>query len=161
MNTRCLVAVLGAMLLSACGQDRAPGAAAEADCSPTTGLAELGLDVRTIKKGYGRAACVGDTLTVHTTGWLYDEDQPDGRGEKFWSSYDGAGDRFSFVLGSGRVIKGWDLGLPGMLVGETRQITIPAELGYGERGSGPIPGDAILVFEIELFAADAPGDDAG
>jgi len=156
---RSFVAMSAAILLSACGQDAGIDESAVADCSPTADLGELGLEVRTIKNGYGRAACVGDTLTVHTTGWLYDENEADGRGEKFWSSYDGAGDRFSFVLGSGRVIQGWDLALPGMLVGETRELTIPSELAYGAAGRGTIPGNATLVFEIELFAADGPGDD--
>lgn len=153
-----LLVAMATVLLAACGQTEVPAAAA--GCQPDVDLADLSLEVRTLKKGYGRAVCVGDTLTVHTTGWLYDEASENGRGEKFWSSYDGPGNQFSFVLGEGRVIRGWDLGLPGMLIGETRELTIPSELGYGERGSGPIPGNSTLVFEIELFSAEGPGDDA-
>ena len=158
MIARAGLLVLAAVLLAGCGKEQAP--AVGADCRPAVDLAELGLGVQTLKKGYGRAACVGDRLTVHTTGWLYDADEENGRGEKFWSSYDPPGNQFSFVLGEGRVIRGWDLGLPGMLIGETRQLTIPAKLGYGGRGSGPVPPNATLVFEIELFGAEGPGDDA-
>ena len=154
-----LVAVaLAAGILSGCGGE-APATLSE-DCQPSADMAELGLKVEVLSKGYGRAACIGDTLTMHTTGWLYDEAADNGRGEKFWSSLDGPGDPFSFVLGSGRVIQGWDLTSPGMLIGETRQITIPPKLGYGSRGSGPVPPNATLVFEIQLLGAEGPGDES-
>lgn len=124
--------------------------------------AAAGEDVtyRVLRKGYGRAAEPGDKLTVHTTGWLYDESAPDKRGEKFWSSLDG-GEKLEFTLGAGRMIKGWDRGLPGMLIGEVRELTIPPELGYGSAGRDPIPPDATLVFEVELFDAESPEEAAG
>jgi len=86
----------------------------------------------------------GDTLKIHYTGTLED-------GTKFDSSLD-RNDPFSFTLGSGQVIKGWDQGLRGMCIGEKRKLTIPAHLGYGERGSPPkIPAGATLIFETELI----------
>ncbi len=110
-----------------------------------------GLTKKVLREGAGRAAAVGDTVEVHYTGWLYDPEAEDGRGEKFDSSVD-RGDRFRFPLGAGRVIKGWDQGVEGMLVGEVRELKIAPELGYGDRGAGAvIPPGATLVFEIELF----------
>jgi len=87
----------------------------------------------------------GDTLKIHYTGTLQQD------GSKFDSSRD-RGDPFSFKLGAGQVIKGWDQGLNGMCIGEKRTLTIPSSLGYGARGSPPkIPGGATLVFETELI----------
>ena len=96
---------------------------------------------------------------MHYTGWLYDESAPDNRGEKFDSSVD-RDQKFQFTLGEGRVIEGWDQGVQGMLIGETRELTIPPELAYGDRGAGGvIPPGATLVFEVELFNAESPAQD--
>jgi len=115
-----------------------------------------GLTGRILRRGYGRAAEAGDNVEVHYTGWLYDEDTTDHRGEKFDSSVD-RGERFHFPLGAGRVIKGWDQGVAGMLIGELRELTIAPEMGYGERGAGGvIPPGATLVFEVELFGLENP-----
>jgi len=117
-----------------------------------------GLTARILRNGYGRAAEAGDMADVHYTGWLYDETAPDHRGAKFDSSVD-RGERFPFPLGAGRVIKGWDQGVVGMLIGEKRELTIAPELAYGDRGAGNvIPPGATLVFEIELFGLMGPGD---
>ena len=93
--------------------------------------------------GGGAEAVAGKTVEVHYTGWLHD-------GKQFDSST-GRGP-FSFALGGGQVIKGWDLGVAGMKVGGKRRLTVPPELGYGMRGfPGVIPAQATLVFEVELL----------
>lgn len=117
-----------------------------------------GLTARILKNGYGRAAEAGDFVEVHYTGWLYDETAPDNRGTKFDSSVD-RGQRFQFPLGEGRVIKGWDQGVAGMLIGETRELTIAPDMAYGDRGAGNvIPPGATLIFEVELFRLEGPAD---
>lgn len=142
--------------LAACD---APDTAMEPEPSAATD-SSAGVSHRILRKGYGRAAEPGDRLLVHTTGWLYDASAPDKRGEKFWSSLD-SGEKLPFILGAGRVIKGWDQGLPGMLIGEVRELTIPPELAYGSAGRDPIPPNATLVFEVELFDAESPEEVAG
>lgn len=94
--------------------------------------------------GTGEVAVAGQTANVHYTGWLEN-------GKKFDSSVD-RGQPFSFPLGAGRVIKGWDEGVQGMKVGK-RKLTIPSDLGYGSRGAGGvIPPNATLIFDVELLA---------
>ena len=103
-----------------------------------------GLKYEDLVEGTGDAAKMGQTVSVHYTGWLTD-------GKKFDSSKD-RGQPFPFPLGAGRVIKGWDEGVQGMKVGGKRKLTIPPQLGYGSRGTaGAIPPNAILVFEVELL----------
>jgi len=103
------------------------------------------LQIEDLQAGSGAEAVTGKTVDVHYTGWLTD-------GTKFDSSLD-RGRPFSFPLGAGRVIQGWDRGVVGMKVGGRRKLTIPPELGYGARGAGAlIPGGATLVFEVELLA---------
>jgi FKBP-type peptidyl-prolyl cis-trans isomerase FkpA len=103
-----------------------------------------GLKYEDLVEGTGDAAKMGETVSVHYTGWLTD-------GKKFDSSKD-RGQPFPFPLGAGRVIKGWDEGVQGMKVGGKRKLTIPPQLGYGSRGAaGVIPPNAILVFEVELL----------
>jgi len=102
------------------------------------------LQIEELAVGAGAPATAGATVDVHYTGWLTD-------GTKFDSSRD-RGKPFSFRLGAGQVIKGWDQGVTGMLVGGTRRLTIPHHLAYGERGfPGAIPPRATLVFEVELL----------
>jgi FKBP-type peptidyl-prolyl cis-trans isomerase len=99
------------------------------------------------KVGTGDKAEKGDTVTVHYTGWLKS-------GKKFDSSKD-RGDPFKFELGAGRVIKGWDEGVAGMKVGGKRKLIIPPDLAYGEEGHPPqIPGNATLIFEVELLKVE-------
>ena len=107
-----------------------------------------------MKRGYGRAALSRDYADVHTTLWLYDEHAEGGRGTQIWSS--GGQRPFQFQLDAGQVIRGWDLGVKCMLVGEVRELRIPPELGYGERGKPPVPPNAELLFEIELVKLTAP-----
>ncbi len=101
--------------------------------------------------GSGAEAVPGTNVTVHYTGWLYDENAADRHGQKFDSSLD-RGEPFTFPLGGGRVIRGWDEGVAGMKVGGKRTLMIPAEYGYGARGAGGvIPPHASLVFDVELL----------
>jgi FKBP-type peptidyl-prolyl cis-trans isomerase len=103
-----------------------------------------GLQYLDLKVGTGALAQAGQTVTVHYTGWLEN-------GKKFDSSVD-RGQPFSFPLGAGRVIKGWDEGVQGMKVGGKRKLIIPPNLGYGARGAGGvIPPNATLIFEVELL----------
>ena len=107
------------------------------------------------KVGTGALASAGQTVSVHYTGWLYDPKAPESRGKKFDSSRD-RGKPFSFPLGGGRVIQGWDQGVAGMKVGGLRTLIIPAELGYGASGAGNgvIPPNATLLFEVELLGVN-------
>ncbi|HTL63230.1 MAG TPA: FKBP-type peptidyl-prolyl cis-trans isomerase [Nitrospira sp.] len=103
-----------------------------------------GLQYVDLKVGTGASAQTGQTVTVHYTGWLEN-------GKKFDSSVD-RGQPFSFPLGAGRVIKGWDEGVQSMKVGGKRKLIIPSNLGYGARGAGGvIPPNATLIFEVELL----------
>ena len=104
--------------------------------------------------GDGTAATAGKEVDVHYTGWLFDENTPDNKGQKFDSSLD-RGQLFSFPLGAGHVIKGWDEGVAGMKIGGKRTLIIPAEMGYGARGAGGvIPPNATLVFDVELHGVN-------
>lgn len=101
--------------------------------------------------GKGAEAVAGKPVVVHYTGWLYDPSKPEGKGKKFDSSVD-RGSPFSFPLGAGRVIQGWDKGVAGMKVGGKRTLIIPPDMGYGSRGAGGvIPPNAALMFHVELL----------
>ncbi len=96
-----------------------------------------------LQPGTGQAAQKGDQISVHYTGTFLD-------GTKFDSSLD-RGEPFTFTLGTGEVIRGWDEGMVGMRVGEKRKLTIPPEFAYGDQNVGPIPTNSTLVFEVELL----------
>ena len=101
-----------------------------------------------VKAGKGAAAKPGELVTVNYTGWLYEHGA---KGKKFDSSFD-HGQPFSFGLGAGQVIPGWDKGVAGMKVGGKRTLIIPPDLGYGANGTpdGTIPPNATLIFDVEL-----------
>jgi len=112
------------------------------DGKPKTTIS--GVQYWDIVVGTGATAVPGKTVGVHYTGWLTD-------GKKFDSSVD-RGKPVAFPLGAGRVIKGWDEGIVGMKVGGKRQLRIPPGLAYGIRGSGAVPPNSILIFDVELLA---------
>lgn len=135
-----LTATLSILLLAACSQP-----------PPYTGGDVAELQRIDVVNGQGAVAAAGDEVSVHYTGWLYDQSAPDKRGRKFDSSRD-RGQPLVFMLGAGRVIRGWDEGVAGMRVGGKRELRIPAALGYGRSGAGDaIPPGASLVFEVELL----------
>ena len=104
-----------------------------------------------VKQGTGAEAVSGKPVLVHYTGWLYDPSKPDQKGAKFDSSLDRKVP-FGFIIGAGRVIKGWDEGVAGMKVGGQRTLIIPPTMAYGERGAGGvIPPNATLIFDVELI----------
>ena len=138
---RLILSLLALLMLSACADPGPPRGGSVAELQRIDG-----------KVGSGIVATAGDSVTVHYTGWLYDEKAKQQRGLKFDSSVD-RGEPFTFPLGSGKVIRGWDEGVAGMNVGGTRTLLIPAWLGYGSSGAGGvIPPNASLVFEVELLA---------
>ena len=135
------------------------GHAAAAGSAPTSvaqGASKLDAQPETLQKtdvrhGSGAEAAAGHNVVVHYTGWLYDPSKPDSHGAKFDSSRE-RNAPFSFPLGAGRVIKGWDQGVAGMKVGGQRTLVIPPQLGYGARGAGGvIPPNATLIFDVELL----------
>lgn len=135
MLKRAVLAVL-ALGLAACGG----GGGGSAPTSPGA----VTLDVADLVVGTGATAASGDTLTVHYVGTLTN-------GTVFDSSR-ASNQPFTFRLGVGQVIQGWDLGVPGMKVGGKRKLTIPPELAYGSRQVGSIPPNSTLIFEIELLS---------
>jgi len=146
------------MVRARVGRSRAAGAAlalllivatacTSAPSSPTTIPAFSQTDLRV---GTGAEAASGQVIQVNYTGWLYDASKADHKGGQFDSSIGKT--PFSFTLGTGQVIKGWDTGVAGMKVGGQRRLVIPPSLGYGATRSGPIPPNATLLFDIELLS---------
>jgi FKBP-type peptidyl-prolyl cis-trans isomerase FkpA len=167
MKTAALIfaSLLLAVLASAETENTPPGTTAKAPDS-TTGAAKSAPHVvakavplpKDVKKlivedtivGAGKLASKSKTIKVQYTGWLYDPSQPMGRGRQFDTSV--GKEPFSFSLGAGKVIKGWDDGFENMRVGGKRKIIIPSSLGYGAHGAGPdIPPNSPLMFEVELL----------
>jgi len=143
-----LRAVLVLMIAGAAAAQTAPAKKTTGGPTKVTGApakTASGLEYWDIKVGTGAVAQAGHEVKVDYTGWLTD-------GKKFDSSV-GTGKPFTFMLGAGQVIKGWDEGVAGMKVGGKRQLRIPPELAYGSRGvgNGLIPPNATLIFDVELL----------
>jgi FKBP-type peptidyl-prolyl cis-trans isomerase FkpA len=122
------------------------------DDTPTSPSNSAPYSQTDLRVGQGAEAATGAVVSVHYSGWFYDAAQPDQKGPLFDSS---AGrDPFSFALGAGQVIDGWDRGVVGMRVGGLRRLVIPPSLAYGATRNGPIPPNATLVFDIELLGVE-------
>jgi FKBP-type peptidyl-prolyl cis-trans isomerase len=134
------LAIAAMVATTACGDDN-PN-------SPTT-LPRAEYSQVDIRVGTGTEATNGRRLTVHYTLWTYEPTGQNGKGQQLQTSVGGT--PFSFVLGTGAVIPGWDRGVPGMRIGGLRRLTLPPELAYGTAGNGPIQPNQSLVFEIELL----------
>jgi FKBP-type peptidyl-prolyl cis-trans isomerase FkpA len=102
--------------------------------------------------GTGATAVAGQHATVNYTGWLYDASKTDNKGMQIDSSLSPGRTPFGFTLGAGQVIQGWDQGVVGMKVGGSRRLIVPPALAYGSTGSGPVPPNATLVFDIDLLS---------
>lgn len=140
-----LVILVG--LVSACGGKPSPSTVV-----PASGVSSM--QSIEIKAGTGEAITAGKIAVVQYTGWLYEASAKDHKGKQFDSSRTG-GQPFRFPVGTGQVIKGWDQGVVGMKVGESRRLIIPADLAYGDSGAGGvIPPGATLVFDIDLVAIE-------
>jgi len=158
-----LVSIVAALTLAACKQSQPEGTAevatdVSADCpvADDSGNIQIvpGLTATVVKSGYGRAAVNGDYADTNVWLWHFDEAAADRHGPFVWES---GNDVFQFQLGSGQVIKGWDLGVPCMLEGETRELVVASDLAYGESGRGDaLPPNTDLIFTIELVKLTSP-----
>jgi FKBP-type peptidyl-prolyl cis-trans isomerase FkpA len=130
----------------------APAPAAPATATTASAAAADQLKIIDRKIGTGKEAQVGKAAMVRYTGWLYDETAKDNKGKEFDSTANRQGLPFGFIVGVGRVIKGWDQGVVGMKVGGSRTLIVPAALAYGDKqvGNGLIPPNSKLVFDIDL-----------
>ena len=150
--TACALLLAALLAGAADGQAPAGGAPQSPPSISKFGAKVTQLQIVDEKPGTGAEAVSGKAAIVHYTGWLYDPKAPDGHGAKFDSSRD-RGVPFGFIVGVGKVIKGWDEGVAGMKVGEKRKLTIPANLAYGDNSPAPsIPPGSILIFDVELVA---------
>lgn len=134
------------------GSAIAQNPASAAKAAPAAATAPTTLKIIDRKIGDGALAETGAPVNMHYSGYLWDATAADNKGKKFDSSIERKMP-FGFIIGAGRVIKGWDEGIPGMKVGGQRTLIIPPDKGYGERGAGAdIPANATLVFDVELVS---------
>jgi FKBP-type peptidyl-prolyl cis-trans isomerase FkpA len=120
--------------------------------TPTTPGGVTTLTQTDLTVGAGAAAASGNSITVNYTGWLYDPARPDNKGLQFDSSTSTGREPFTFTLGAGQVIPGWDQGILNMRVGGERRLLVPPSLAYGTSRNGPIPANSTLVFDVQLVS---------
>ena len=143
-----LLGLLASATASACG-----GGGGGASPTAPTPLVNVPYSMTDLTVGTGSEAVNGMRLTVNYSGWLFNTAASDNKGTLFDTTFQAGRSPFQFILGSRQVIAGWERGVPGMRVGGLRRLVLPPELGYGAAGSGPIPGNATLIFEIGLVDA--------
>ena len=143
-------------ITAACsGKSDAPmsSGAPATSAAPAPGV--MSLQTVTLKPGTGATIGGGQMAVVQYTGWLYEAGATDHKGKQFDSSRTAGREAFKFPVGTGSVIKGWDQGVLGMKIGESRRLTIPPDLAYGDSGTGGvIPPGATLVFDVELVGIE-------
>jgi FKBP-type peptidyl-prolyl cis-trans isomerase len=142
-SSRVVIAIVLAVSAAACGGSDS-STSPSAPTPPSAAFSQT--DVIT---GTGAIATQGRTIMVSYTGWLYDPTRPESKGTQFDSN-----GGFTFPLGVGRVIPGWDQGVVGMRIGGLRRLVIPPNLAYGSQANGQIPGNSTLVFDIMLLAVN-------
>jgi FKBP-type peptidyl-prolyl cis-trans isomerase len=142
-SSRVVIAIVLAVSAAACGGSDS-STSPSAPTPPSAAFSQT--DVIT---GTGATATQGRTIMVSYTGWLYDPTRPESKGTQFDSN-----GGFTFPLGVGRVIPGWDQGVVGMRIGGLRRLVIPPNLAYGSQANGQIPGNSTLVFDIMLLAVN-------
>ena len=136
----CLIGVSLTLAIAGCDRSKAPA---------HTEAAAIPLQKIDTVVGTGKEAVAGSNVAVNYTGWIYEPNSPQQHGAQFDSSIGRS--PFNFPLGAGQVIPGWDQGVQGMKVGGKRTLIVPASLGYGSNGVGPIPPNANLIFDVELL----------
>jgi FKBP-type peptidyl-prolyl cis-trans isomerase FkpA len=145
------LASIFAFSLNACKAESTSTTTSQEKPAMTSGTSITELQKIDTMPGTGREAEPGFNVSVHYTGWIYDEKAEGHKGAKFDSSVDRK-QPFDFALGAGQVIQGWDQGFAGMKIGGKRTLIIPPEMGYGARGAGGvIPPNATLIFDVELL----------
>jgi FKBP-type peptidyl-prolyl cis-trans isomerase FkpA len=142
-SSRVVIAIVLALSAAACGGSDS-STSPSAPTPPSAPFSQTD-----VIAGTGATATQGRTITVSYTGWLYDPTRPESKGTQFETNAS-----FSFPLGVGRVIPGWDQGVVGMRVGGLRRLVIPPSLAYGSQANGQIPGNSTLVFDIMLLAVN-------
>lgn len=153
----CSLVIAAPFLLASCGKSKKTTPTDQSNNKNITAQGTItmerlqgneGLEYSILTEGSGETPVKGKPVTVHYTGWLDNEGEP---GKKFDSSYD-RNSPFTFIIGKGQVIRGWDEGVISMKIGEKRRLFIPAHLGYGVHGAGRvIPPNAKLIFDVELL----------
>jgi FKBP-type peptidyl-prolyl cis-trans isomerase FkpA len=143
MSVRTFAVLTFTLIAFGCSSDTPSSPSTPSTPMPTAPFSQTDLRV-----GTGAPAVNGRFVTVNYTGWLYDPAGVDGKGQQFESN------QIRFLLGGGSVIRGWDVGVVGIRVGGLRRLVIPPDLAYGAQGRNAIPGNATLVFDIELIAVE-------